>query len=61
MKVKQLIAELQKQDPEKEVMIQQGEEYDYMAVYTVKEKELSDATYDDDEDLTIKAVVIEYS
>jgi hypothetical protein len=26
MKVKELIAELQKQDPEKEVMIQQGEE-----------------------------------
>lgn len=31
MKVKELIELLRQQDPEKEVMIQQGEEYDYVA------------------------------
>lgn len=43
MKVKELIDLLSKQDPEKEVMIQQGEEYDYMVAYTVKEATLCDA------------------
>lgn len=67
MKVKDLIAELQKQDPEKEVMIQQGEEYDYMVAYTVKAKELLDTERfdgmddDDEEHTTTNAVVIEYS
>ncbi len=67
MKVKDLIEELKKQDPEKEVMIQQGEEFDYMVAYTVKEKELLDTeridafNEDDDEYLTTKAVVIEYT
>ena len=67
MKVKELIEQLKKQDPEKEVMIQQGEEFDYMVVYTVKEKELLDTEkfdgYDEDDDvyITTKAVVIEYS
>lgn len=67
MKVKELIEQLKKQDPEKEVMIQQGEEFDYMAVYTVKEKELLDTekfdgyNKDDDVHITTKAVVIEYS
>jgi len=56
MKVKELILELLNQDQEKEVMIQQGEEFDYMAVYTIKEKEL---IFDIDEEIT--AVVIEYS
>lgn len=54
MKVAQLIVELQKHDPEKEVMIQQGEEFDYMEVYSVKEKEV---IHDDD---TRHVVVIEY-
>ena len=58
MKVKDLIIELQKQDPEKEVMIQQGEDYDYMAIYTVKELEIIDMTSDDEE---ITAVVIDYT
>lgn len=59
MKVKDLIKELKKQDPEKEVMIQQGEEYDYMKVYTVKDVELrgSDSLNEDD---TMDVVVIEY-
>jgi len=66
MKVKELIKQLKKQDPEKEVMIQQGEEFDYMAVHTIKEKELLDTeknnSCDEDDDvITIKAVVIEYS
>ena len=60
MKVKDLIKELQKQDPEKEVMIQQGEEFDYMNAYTVKETELFDANALE-EDYTINVVVIEYS
>jgi len=60
MKVKDLIKELQKQDPEKEVMIQQGEEADYMKAYTVKVKDLVDMN-DIIDDGIIQAVVIEYS
>lgn len=60
MKVKHLIKELQKQDPEKEVMIQQGEEFDYMKAYTVKEIELWDANASEEED-TMNVVAIEYS
>ncbi|HEY7866471.1 MAG TPA: hypothetical protein VIC51_10770 [Psychromonas sp.] len=60
MKVKDLIKELQKQDPEKEVMIQQGEEFDYMKACTVKGVELWDANAPE-EDNTIDVVVIEYS
>lgn len=60
MKVKELIDLLQKQDPEKEVMIQQGEEYDYMVAYSVKEKELIDMD-DVVDDGIVTAVVIEYS
>ena len=60
MKVKDLIKELQKQDPEKEVMIQQGEEFDYMKAYTVKAKDLVDMN-DVGDDGIIQAVVIEYS
>jgi len=60
MKVKDLIKELKKQDPEKEIMIQQGEEFDYMVAYTVKEKELVDMNTIEEED-KITAVVIEYS
>lgn len=59
MKVKDLITELQKQDPEKEVMIQQGAEFDYMKAYTVKISELCDANSIEDD--TIEVVVIEYS
>ena len=58
MKVKELIELLKNQDPEKEVYIQQGEEYDYMEVHSVKEMELADMNgmeYD-----IIKSVVIEY-
>lgn len=60
MKVRDLIKELQKQDPEKEVMIQQGEEFDYMKAYTVKEIELWDANAPEEDD-TMDVVVIEYS
>lgn len=59
MKVKDLIKELEKQDPEKEVMIQQGEEFDYMKSYTVREMELWDATSNKEDD-TMDVVVIEY-
>ena len=59
MKVKDLIIKLQKQDPEKEVMIQQGEDYDYMAIYTIRETGLVDMTSDDDEEIT--TVVIDYT
>jgi hypothetical protein len=58
MKNKDLIKKLQKLDPEKEVMIQQGEEYDYMTAYTVKEKELTDM--DTSEQDVISVIVIEY-
>jgi len=60
MKVKDLIEELTKQDPDKEVMIQQGEEFDYMKAYTVKVVELWDANAPEEDD-TIDVVVIEYS
>jgi len=60
MKVKELIDLLSKQDPEKEVMIQQGEEYDYMVAYTVKEATLCDANAPEEDD-TMDVVVIEYS
>jgi hypothetical protein len=59
MKVKELIELLQKQDHEKEVMIQQGEEYDYMTVHSVKEKDLIDMDFMTD-DGEITAVVIQY-
>lgn len=59
MKVKDLIKRLEQQDPEKEVMIQQGEDYDYMLAYTVKEIELVDS--DSISDDTNLFVVIEYS
>ena len=59
MKVKELIAELQKQDPEKVVMIQQGEEFDYMKAYTVKVIELWDSNSPEEDD-TLDVVVIEY-
>jgi hypothetical protein len=57
MKVSELIGLLQQQDPDKEVMIQQGEEFDYMAVYSVRVVEV---THLDDEENT-EAVCIEYS
>jgi hypothetical protein len=60
MKVKELIALLSKQDAEMPVMIQQGEDYQYMRVYSVKEKDLVDAD-NVVEDGVITAVVIEYS
>lgn len=59
MKVKDLIEELKKQAPEKEVMIQQGEEYDYMVVYSVKEKEMELDNYDSVKKVNV--VTIEYS
>lgn len=59
MKVKDLIKELEKQNQEKEVFIQQGEEYDYMSVYTVKEMDIinMNSIYEDEE---INAIVIKY-
>lgn len=59
MKVKELIELLKTQDLEKEVMIQQGEEYDYMKAYTVKEIEIVDMDDDADDDI-INVVAIEY-
>ena len=58
MKTKELIELLKAQDPDKEIMIQQGEDYDYMKAYSVKEMELVDT--DSDEDDTISYVVINY-
>lgn len=60
MKVKELIALLSKQDPEMPVMIQQGEEYDYMIAHSVKEIDLVDMD-DVVDDGIITAVVIDYS
>ena len=60
MRVKELIALLQQQDQEKEVMIQQGEEFDYTLAYSVREMELVDMTDDSDEPEKMY-VVIEYS
>lgn len=60
MKVKELIEQLKKQDPEKQVMIQQGEEFDYMAVYSIKEMELWDVNTPEEDD-TSMTVVIEYA
>lgn len=40
MKVKELIALLQSQDQEKDVAIQQGEDFDFTMVYSVKEQEV---------------------
>ncbi len=57
MKVKELIELLEKQDPEKEVLIQQGEDHDYMLAYSVKERLID---MDEAEEI-IEAVVIEYS
>jgi hypothetical protein len=59
MKVKELIDQLKNQDPEKEVMIQQGYDWDYMTVHTVREEEILDMDGVNDE--IIKAVVIEYT
>ena len=59
MKVKELIEQLKNQDPEKEVMIQQGEDFDYMKAYTVKEIEVWDADAPEEDD-TKEVVVIEY-
>ena len=55
MKVKDLIKELEKQDPEKEVMIQQGEDYDYAEAMLVEIQELVNM-----EDEEITAVVINF-
>ena len=58
MTVKELIELLQQQDPDKEVMIQQGEEYDYMKVYQVRTRKV--VNMDSIEDEVLKVVVIEY-
>ena len=61
MKVKDLIKQLEKQDPEKEVFIQQGEEQDYMTVYTVRECEIIPEDFIHREiDEVVNAVVIDY-
>lgn len=66
MKVKELIELLSEQDPEKEVLIQQGQgdgnEYDYMRAHNVRKIEI--VPYIDDENVDesqeIEAVVIDY-
>lgn len=60
MKVKDLIKQLRKQDPEKKVMIQQGMEYDYTLAYSVKEMELVDMTDIEEKDEQ-EYIVIDYS
>ena len=62
MKVKEMIAKLQKQDPEKELYIQQGIEFDYAKVYSVRAKEIinGEETDEDGEYITEKVVVIDY-
>lgn len=49
MKAKELIELLKKMNPEKEVMIQQGGEHDYMAVHGAKEMKVWDEDGDGDE------------
>lgn len=56
MKVKELIELLQHHSAELEVMIQQGEECDYMSVYSVKEREV---IYNELEE--VKVLAIEYT
>ncbi len=56
MKAKEIIEKLQALDPEMEVFIQQGEDYDYMKSYTVKIKEL----FNEEEEAEETAIVIEY-
>ena len=60
MKTKELINLLKKQDPDKEVLIQQGEEWDYMKAYSVEELEIFDMD-GIEEDEIIDAVVIKYA
>ena len=50
MKTRELIEALQKLDPEKEVMIQQGGEHDFMTVHTVKEVSVWDEDAEEGED-----------
>lgn len=54
MKAKELIEALNKLNPEKEVMIQQGGDHDYMTVHTVKEMQVwdEDGEGDDEDDDT---------
>jgi len=61
MTVKQLIEELQKYNPDKEVLIQQGEDddYQYLVAYTVRERIITDINTTNEAE--IDAVVIEYS
>jgi len=59
MKVKELIAELQKQDPEKEVFIEQGDEYAYMKAHSVVGKWIWDESSTKEDD-TVDAVVIQF-
>ena len=58
MKNKELIKELQRFDPEKEVMIKQGEDYDYMRSEIVRTEEVVDWESLDIE--PFEAIVIEY-
>ena len=60
MKVKELIKELKKHDPNKEVMIEQMEDcdYQYLDVHSVKERIVVDM--DSTEDEEIEVVSIEY-
>ncbi len=60
MIVKELIEKLQKKDPNMIVMIEQGEEANYMIAFSVKEKEI-EVIDDELENEVINAVVIEYS
>lgn len=54
MKAKELIKALKKLDPEREVMVQQGGEHDYMTVHGVKEMQVwdEDGEGDDEDDET---------
>ena len=65
MKVKELIELLKKQDQDKDVYIQQGEEPDYMQAQNIRETQLINWEYEFDasgaNDDLIDVVVIEYN
>ena len=58
MKVKELMLLLIEHHPEREVLIQQGEAYDYMVAHSVQEKEV---LIEDFGDKPQKVVVIKYT
>lgn len=60
MKVRELIEMLKKQDQEIEVMIQQGEEYDYAPASSVEEMKLFDMSENSETDEPKHYLTINY-